>query len=98
MTGDAARPRSFLFRWLRHALNCPEACWSPEQISFLESLLETADGARVLSSLVVTTIRLRRSALAPDKAEIIATLLPSIEVFWSNPCSRTYEDLRIARW
>ena len=86
-----------LIAWILDALERPRA-WSAEQISFLDSVLAREEGTRVLSSLVVTALRLRQSTLKPEEKGPLCAILPSIEAFWNDPSQRTFQELRIARW
>ncbi|HEU5181858.1 MAG TPA: hypothetical protein VFW45_13805 [Candidatus Polarisedimenticolia bacterium] len=88
-----------LISWLLRSLGRESTPWSAEQSAYLESIMETEEGARILASLVVTTLRLRQSALfKPDSHGTAGTILPAIEAFWQDPTSQTYRELRIARW
>jgi hypothetical protein len=95
---DRAVSRHPLIDWILEALERPGDSWDMRQLSFLDSVLHTQDGARVLGSLVVTTLRLRTSAFQPDQMGHFSTLLPAIEAFWSDPSPQTFQELRIARW
>ena len=79
-------------------MELPGGTWDSRQTSFLNSVLHTEEGARVLGSLVATTLRLRQSAFKPEQMGHFSTILPAIEAFWSNPSPQTFQDLRIARW
>jgi len=98
MSVDRTVSRHPLIDWILGALELPGGTWDSRQISFLDSVLNTQEGARVLGSLVVTTLRLRQSAFKPDQMGHFSTILPAIEAFWSNPSPQTFQDLRIARW
>jgi hypothetical protein len=87
-----------LIDWILQALERPDGSWDAQQTAFLDSVLNTQEGARLLGSLVVTTLRLRKSAFQPEQLGRFSTLLPAIEAFWSNPSPQTFQDLRIARW
>lgn len=87
-----------LIDWIQEALDLPGDTWDSTQLAFLESVLHTQEGPRVLGSLVVTTLRLRQSAFKSDQMGHFTTILPAIEAFWSNPSPQTFQDLRIARW
>jgi hypothetical protein len=95
---DPTRTQGALLEWITGALGLGSDAWSPEQLSFVQSVLETQEGPRVLGSLVVTTLRLRQSAFKPEQMGHFTTILPAIEAFWSNPSPKTFADLRIARW
>ena len=95
--GPAIRPA--LLSWLVRSLGREETPWSAEQSAFLDSLIGTEEGARVLASLVVTTLRLRQSALIKtEQLGPVGSVLPAIEAFWRDPSPQTYRELRIARW
>ena len=87
-----------LIDWILEALDLPVNSWDSHQIAFLDSVLDTQEGPRVLGSLVVTTLRLRQSAFKSEQMGHFSTILPAIEAFWSNPSPQTFQDLRIARW
>ena len=87
-----------LLEWILTALNRPGDCWNHEQMTFVDSVLQTQEGPRVLGSLVMTTLRLRQSAFKPEQLGHFTTILPAIEAFWNNPSAKTFADLRIARW
>ena len=88
-----------LLAWLLRSLGRESTPWSAEQSVFLESILDSEEGARILASLVVTTLRLRQSALfKPDPLGAAGSVLPAIEAFWQDPSPQTYRELRIARW
>ena len=87
-----------LLDWILEALGRSSSDWSVEQTAFVDSILKREEGTRVLSSLVVTTLRLRKSSLTPDKDGPLSSILPSIEAFWNDPSARTFQELRIARW
>jgi len=95
---DKTLSQNPLIGWILEALDLPAHTWDARQIAFLDSVLHTEEGARVLGSLVVTTLRLRRSAFKPDQMGHFTTIQPAIEAFWSNPSPQTFQDLRIARW
>ena len=96
-TGPQIKPA--LLSWLRRSLGRESDPWSAEQAAFLESLLGSEEGARILASLVVTTLRLRQSAaFKPDPLGAAGSILPAIEAFWQDPTPQTYRELRIARW
>ena len=95
---DKPSSRHPLLDWLLQALGRRNDSWNRKQIDFLESVLHTEEGARVLGSLVVTTLRLRQSAFKPDEMGTLSTIHPAIEAFWNDPSPRTFQDLRIARW
>ena len=94
---SAASPPSLL-PWILDSLERPAGSWSAAQAGFIDGLLATPEGARILASLVVTTLRFRGSGLRPDQMGQVGTLLPVIEAFWNDPSAQTYRDLRIARW
>ena len=87
-----------LLHWILEALGRSPSSWSAEQTAFIHALLEREEGTRVLSSLVVTTLRLRKSSLPPEKDGPLSSVLPSIEAFWNDPSPQTFQELRIARW
>jgi len=98
--GDLENPASPhpLLDWILQALDRSRADWSAEQVAFVDSLLRKEEGARILSSLVVTTLRLRASSLQPEKGGPLTSIDSSIEAFWSAPSPQTFQELRIARW
>lgn len=98
MSSPAGPGREPLLAWLILSLGREDRPWDAGQVSFLESILETKDGPRVLASLVVTTLRLRQSAFKPDQMGNLGNILPAIEAFWDEPTPQTFADLRIARW
>lgn len=98
MSADGTVSKHPLLEWILRAIERPNNSWNAEQSAFVESVLNTQEGPRVLGSLVVTTLRLRQSAFKPDQMGHFTTILPAIEAFWSNPSPQTFQDLRIARW
>lgn len=95
--GPAFKPA--LLSWLTRCLGRDSTPWTAEQAAFLESIIASEDGARILASLVVTTLRLRQSApFRADQLGNVGSVLPAIEAFWQDPSSQTYRELRIARW
>ena len=90
-----------LISWLLRSLGRESTPWTLEQSAFLESVLGSEEGARILASLVVTTLRLRQSQITqfkPDPLDAAGTVLPAIEAFWQDPSPQSYRELRIARW
>jgi hypothetical protein len=95
---DRTLSRHPLIDWIIEALELPPQSWDSRQIAFLDSVLHTEEGARVLGSLVVTTLRMRKSAFKSDQLGHFTTIQPAIEAFWNNPSPQTFQELRIARW
>ena len=89
-----AEARETLLRWIEALLERPEASWQGSQREFLESLLMGQEGAKTLAELAVTSARIKASGLKHEDLGSLREIHEAIEVFWNNPCSETYENLR----